>query len=52
LVISKAGFDDRFGKGVLREALVAGDDPDSVIDRELPAVTAFREKVRKYLLYH
>jgi uncharacterized protein YbbC (DUF1343 family) len=52
LVISKTGFDERFGKASLREALVAGEDPDSVIDRELPAVSAFREKVRKFLLYH
>ena len=52
LVINTTGFDERFGKASLRESLLAGEDPDSVIDRELPAVTAFREKVRKYLLYH
>lgn len=52
LKISNTGFDERFGAAVLRDALMKGEDPDSVIDRELPAVTAFREKVRKYLLYH
>jgi uncharacterized protein YbbC (DUF1343 family) len=52
LKISNTGFDERFGAAGLREALLRGEDPDSVIDRELPAVTAFREKVRKYLLYH
>jgi hypothetical protein len=28
-----------------------GDDPDSVMDRELPATIAFRESIRLYLLY-
>lgn len=52
LRITAVGFDERFGNAKAREALLAGDDPDSVIDRELPAVSAFRERVRKYLLYH
>jgi uncharacterized protein YbbC (DUF1343 family) len=52
LKISNTGFDERFGAAVLRDALMRGDDPDSVIDLELPAVTAFRDKIRKYLLYH
>ena len=52
LRVSATGFDERFGAAAVRAALVGGEDPDSVIDRELPAVTAFRERIRKYLLYH
>ncbi|HLA88871.1 MAG TPA: DUF1343 domain-containing protein [Gemmatimonadaceae bacterium] len=51
LRIRAAGFDDRFGAARLREALVRGDDPDAVLDAELPAVVAFREAVRPYLIY-
>ncbi len=44
-------FDELFGAARLREALVRGDDPDAVIDRELPATVAFRESVKPFLLY-
>jgi uncharacterized protein YbbC (DUF1343 family) len=44
-------FDELFGASRLREALVRGDDPDGVIDQELPATFAFRESVRSFLLY-
>jgi uncharacterized protein YbbC (DUF1343 family) len=44
-------FDERFGAARVREALLRGDDPDSVIDRELPAMVAFRESIKPYLLY-
>lgn len=44
-------FDELFGAARLREALVRGDDPDGVIDRELPATVAFRASVRPFLLY-
>ncbi|MBI1808788.1 MAG: DUF1343 domain-containing protein [Gemmatimonadetes bacterium] len=44
-------FDELFGSARAREAIVRGDDPDSVLDRELPAVTAWRESVRRYFLY-
>ena len=52
LRIQNAVFDERFGAARIREALLRGDDPDSVIDRELPAIVAFRESIRGYLLYH
>jgi uncharacterized protein YbbC (DUF1343 family) len=51
LRLTNAGFDLRFGSPAAREALLAGDDPDSVIDRDLPAVVAFDRAVRRYLLY-
>jgi uncharacterized protein YbbC (DUF1343 family) len=51
LKIRDAGFDERFGAARVREALLNGEDPDSVLDRELPATIAFRESVRVYLLY-
>jgi len=44
-------FDELFGAARLREALLRGDDPDSVIDRELSATVAWRESVRPFLLY-
>ena len=51
LVIRNETYDLRFGNARSREALVRGDDPDSVIDREVGDVVAFREKVRKYFIY-
>jgi uncharacterized protein YbbC (DUF1343 family) len=51
LKIHDATFDDRFGAARIREALLRGDDPDTVIDRELPAMVAFRESIKPYLLY-
>ncbi|MFI5311123.1 MAG: exo-beta-N-acetylmuramidase NamZ domain-containing protein [Gemmatimonadales bacterium] len=51
LRVRNAGFDDRFGAARIREALMRGDDPDSVLDREIPAVIAFRESVKAFLLY-
>lgn len=44
-------FDRRFGNPALREALLRGEDPDAVIDREVPKVAAFEQRVRPYLLY-
>jgi hypothetical protein len=44
-------FDRRFGAARVREALLRGDDPDAVLDREEPSVIAFREQVRPYLMY-
>ena len=44
-------FDERFGAARVREALLRGEDPDSVLDRELPATIAFRESIKAYLLY-
>jgi uncharacterized protein YbbC (DUF1343 family) len=51
LKINDRAFDERFGAARVREALLGGDDPDSVLDRELPAMVAFRESVKAYLLY-
>ncbi len=45
-------FDELFGAARLRDALVRGEDPDTVMDRELPSVALFREMVKPYLLYH
>ena len=51
LKVTPLTFDLRFGNGALREALFAGDDPDTVVDRELPGVRAFERATRRYLLY-
>lgn len=51
LQIRNATFDARFGTPALREALLRGEDPDSVIDGELPKVVAFEQRTRKYRLY-
>jgi uncharacterized protein YbbC (DUF1343 family) len=51
LKIRDTVFDERFGAARIREALLRGDDPDTVIDRELPAMIAFRESIKGYLLY-
>lgn len=51
LVINDRVFDLRFGSARVREALLRGDDPDAVIDREYREAYAFRDRVRRYLLY-
>jgi len=51
LRITPLTFDLRFGGSAGREALLAGDDPDTVIDRDLPAVIAFERAARPYFLY-
>jgi hypothetical protein len=51
LRLRDAVFDDRFGNARLRIALLRGEDPDSVMDTELPGVVAFRERSRRYLIY-
>lgn len=45
------GFDERLGPPRVREALLRGEDPDSVLDRELPATVEWERSVRKYRLY-
>ena len=35
----------------LRQALFNGEDPDHVVEREQPAVTAFQASARRFLLY-
>jgi len=51
LVIRGPTFDHRFGTARAREALLRGDDPDSVVDREVPAVVEFEQRARKFLIY-
>ena len=51
LRITPSSFDLRFGSAAGREALFAGEDPDTVIDRQIPAVVAFERATRSYLLY-
>jgi uncharacterized protein YbbC (DUF1343 family) len=51
LKLNNHAFDLRFGSPRVREALMRGEDPDAVIDREDRAAYEFREKSRKYWLY-
>jgi uncharacterized protein YbbC (DUF1343 family) len=51
LKINDRSFDLRFGSARVRQALLKGEDPDAVIDREYKAAYAFRERTRRYLLY-
>jgi uncharacterized protein YbbC (DUF1343 family) len=51
LTIRNRDFDLRFGAPAVREALLRGDDPDVLIDREYKAAYSFRDATRKYLIY-
>jgi len=51
LTITNRAFDLRLGSPAVREALLRGEDPDVIIDREYKAAYAFREKTRQYLIY-
>jgi uncharacterized protein YbbC (DUF1343 family) len=51
LTVRNRAFDLRFGSPPVREALLRGEDPDVLIDREYKAAYAFRESTRQYLLY-
>jgi uncharacterized protein YbbC (DUF1343 family) len=51
LVIRAATFDDRFGRPAMREALLRGVDPDSVLRSDAEAVEAWHRRVAPYLLY-
>lgn len=51
MTIRNRDFDLRFGSPAVREALLRGEDPDVIIDREYRAAYAFREKTRQYLIY-
>ena len=51
LTIDARSFDLRFGSPQDRVALLRGDDPDVIIDREYKAAYAFREQTRQYLIY-
>ena len=51
LKLNNRTFDLRFGSPRVREALLGGEDPDAVIDREYRAAFEFRERTRRYHLY-
>jgi uncharacterized protein YbbC (DUF1343 family) len=51
LRIRAATFDGRFGNPAMRAALLAGDDPDRVVDAGQSAVREFEASVRRFLLY-
>jgi len=51
LTIDNSAFDLRFGAPAVRAALLRGEDPDVLIDREYKEAYAFRERTRQYLLY-
>jgi uncharacterized protein YbbC (DUF1343 family) len=51
LVVRAAAFDERFGRPAMREALLRGEDPDSVVTRDDAAVEAWRQQVAPYRLY-
>jgi uncharacterized protein YbbC (DUF1343 family) len=51
LRIDTLSFDLRFGSPSARAALLRGDDPDVVIDRQASAVVAFARRARRYELY-
>jgi uncharacterized protein YbbC (DUF1343 family) len=51
LTIDNRGFDLRFGSPRVREALLRGEDPDALVDREYRLAYAFRDRTRQYLLY-
>ncbi len=51
LRIIDATFDERFGSPAMRAAILAGEDPDRVVDRGQPAVDAFEAAVRRFLIY-
>lgn len=51
LRITAPGFDDRMGSAEVREAILAGADPDAVMDRQLQAIVAFEREARRFYLY-
>ena len=51
LRVTARTFDLRFGSPSMREALMRGEDPDAVIDREAEAVALFQRSTRRFLLY-
>jgi uncharacterized protein YbbC (DUF1343 family) len=51
LKLNDRTFDLRFGSPRVREALLRGDDPDAVLDREFKPAFDFRERTRRYWLY-
>jgi len=51
LVVRAAAFDDRFGSPAMREALLRGADPDSVVAWDSAAVAGWERAVAPFKLY-
>lgn len=51
LRITPRAFDERFGSTAIREAIVAGTDPDIALQRDRTAVEQFLVTARPYLIY-
>jgi hypothetical protein len=51
LRITPKSFDERLGATRVREAILAGGDPDAVLDRQLPLVVTFSREARRVYLY-
>lgn len=51
LTFRQPRFDELFGSTAAREAILRGDDPDSVLDQQLPLVLAWRDRMKRYQLY-
>lgn len=51
LRVNPRNFDLRWGSPTMREALWRGEDPDLVLRRDDAAVSAFRERAQRYLIY-
>jgi len=51
LTIRDRDLDLRFGSPQVRQALLRGEDPDVLIDREYKAAYVFRNATRQYLIY-
>jgi uncharacterized protein YbbC (DUF1343 family) len=51
LRIAERGWDLRFGDAAARVTLQGDADPDEVIDRMQPALAAWQQRMRQYLIY-
>jgi uncharacterized protein YbbC (DUF1343 family) len=51
LQVNARGWDERFGAAAVRAGILAGQDPDELLDRELGAVVAWQRATRQYLIY-
>ena len=51
LLVQPRGFDERFGRPAMREALMRGEDPDAVVARDDASVDAWWRAVARYTIY-
>jgi uncharacterized protein YbbC (DUF1343 family) len=51
LVVRDSAWDDRFGRPAMREAIMRGEDPDSVVARDAAAVAEWERMVAPFRLY-